>query len=165
MDIPNHFQDDYKDQIPGEVIVEEEAGALDGFLGGIHLGYAYLFESNFTLGVEGYGNLTSREFQEAEDASQKWKNTMAYGGSLVSGYLVNGGNLIYGRVGAGMGQFEDPDDKAVTSTQMSFQYGLGFETTVTQRIALRGEYSFDRYENLTPADEHFTLGINFSFWF
>jgi len=140
MDIPNHFRDDSTDYIPGVEVVEEEKSAVDGFLGGVTLGYLYQFgDSRWVMGAEGYVTLTNRDFEESNDEQAKWNNTFGSGAALTGGYLVKGSNLFYGRMGAGAGTFESKEDKTITMSKMSYQYGGGAETMITKRFAIRVE--------------------------
>ena len=162
MDIPNHFRDNSKTLVPGVAVAEEEKSALDGFLGGVTLGYLYQFDDTpWVVGVEGYGTVTSRDFEETNDHTAKWKNTFGTGGAILAGYMIKGSNMLYGRVGAGAGTFEKKGDKTVTMNKTAASYGFGAETMLTKRFAFRVEYSHDSYADLTPADEHFTFAIDF----
>ena len=162
MDIPNHFQDDSKDQVPGVAVTEEESSALDGFLGGVEVGYMFqIGQTPWFVGGEAFANITDRDFEEANDRDMIWRNTFASGGSVLAGYRIKRSNILYLRTGASVATFEKEGNKEETMSKIGLQYGLGGETVVTKRFAFRLEYSRDRYADMSPADEHFTFAVNF----
>ncbi len=162
LDMPNHFQDDSKDAVPGVAVTEEESSALEGYLGGLEVGYLFQFgHSPWFVGGEGFVSIMDRDFEEANDRTAYWRNTFASGGSLLAGYRVKRSNIIYLRTGASFGTFEKEGQKEETMSKIALQYGLGGETVVTKRFSFRVEYSRDRYADMTPSDEHFTFAVNF----
>lgn len=162
MDMPNHFQDDSRDAVPGVAVAEEETSALEGYLGGLELGYLFqIGQSSWFVGGEAFVSITDRDFEPVNERTTSWRNTFSSGGSVLAGYRVKRSNIVYLRTGASVGTFEKEGQKDETMSKIALQYGAGGETVVTKRFSFRVEYSRDRYADMTPSDEHFTFAVNF----
>jgi outer membrane immunogenic protein len=171
----------------GTFLSANPAIALNGFVGGLFLGYGQYFD-NFYLGAEALGNWNG--------STQNWSTTVGslsytnktqvngtWGLSLLPGVKLNDATLGYLRLGYDWTNFKTNESQssgtgpAPTTTSVSksnssggFNYGLGVETLLTGNWSVRTEFTHTNYNSFNsaftsfnPSNNQFMLGLLYHF--
>lgn len=146
---------------------------VNGFTGGVFLGYGYFFKNNFYLGGEGLLNYTDASINYSiTDPSTSYytKITTAGGASLalLPGYKLTPTSLIYARLGYNWDHIKATETSFSTSTNTtkwshSFAYGLGLESLVYRNWSMRLEYTYTNnnwFKSSLGAGTHFNVTNN-----
>lgn len=160
---------------------------VNGWLGGLFLGYGKVFNSWYYLGGEIFGNYAN--------SSQGWDATLSgpvgysanaemnssYGLAILPGLKLTDATLTYIRLGYTWANFKytesasTPASASNSSTEGGFAYGVGMETLITGNWSLRGEYTYTNYNNfstsmnatsgtsINPSASQYTLGLIYHF--
>lgn len=133
-------------------------GAHNGYTGGVFVGYRYAFARNWMVALEG----------ELEDSSSDWSRQRSPGGRQFSvdkhdttglalrvGYRLDDGSVLYVRGGPVRTRFDttwlkgdDPANYVDRDDRVSGErYGVGADMPLGQRLFLRMEYTFTRYDD------------------
>lgn len=157
-----------------------------GFLGGLFLGYGHYFDI-FYLGAEIFGNYTSASASYTDSFNALLTGNAAalynqvtfrgsYGAGLLPGLKVNDKTLFYLKAAYSRANVKVNENvsSSVASANLTtlkwingFNYGLGLETLLCDRVSLRGEYTHTNYSSfysklnakVSPADNQFMLGL------
>lgn len=160
---------------------------VNGWLGGLFLGYGKVFNNWYYLGGEVFGNYAN--------SSQGWDATLAgpvgyssnaemnssYGLAVLPGLKLTDSTLTYIRLGYTWANFKYNETGTTvgsasnSSTEGGFTYGVGMETLITGNWSLRGEYTYTNYDNfntsmsatsatsINPSASLYTLGVIYHF--
>lgn len=160
--------------------------AVNGWLGGLFLGYGTTWNNLYYLGGEIFGNYA--------DSSQGWDATLnttnygsnaemnsSYGLALLPGLKLTDTTLTYIRLGYTWANFKYSEtasgigSASNSNTEGGFTYGVGMETLITGNWSLRGEYTYTNYNNfstsmnatssssINPSASQYTLGVIYHF--
>lgn len=132
-----------------------------GFFGSIFAGASTLYDQYF-LALEANANFSTvalssynQEYVHANfsNTSIKIKNT--WGVSLLPGYQFTPETLFYGRAGVSTNKIQQKTSDTslfnFNSWRTGFRYGLGIKQAITERLALRIEYSRITYNGMISA--------------
>lgn len=130
-----------------------------GIFGTLFVGINRVYNNIFYLAAEINGNLSTtastgfnREFVNGtfSDTSIKIKNSL--GISLLPGYQFTPNTLFYGRLGLTNSEFKvntsDISLANFSKRRNGFRYGLGIQQSITQRLAVRMDYSRINYKSI-----------------
>lgn len=126
--------------------------AGSGIFGTLFGGFGGVVKNQFYLAGEINGNLSSLGFTghnyeyihlSASETILKIKNTV--GLSILPGYQFSPATLFYGRLGVANSKFQqDTSDISLMNfgkRRSGFRYGLGVKQAITDRLAVRMDYS------------------------
>lgn len=162
-------------------------GSLNGWMGGLFLGYGRYLTNLFYLGGELNGNYNGTEYAthsrydnvsgNSVSVNSKVKGT--WGLSLLPGLMLNNASLGYLRLGYNWTQFQSNASGTLASvafsgsnnsTEGGFVFGLGLETLLYQNWSVRTEFDHTWYSSyninnasVSPAGNEFTLGLLYHF--
>lgn len=130
-----------------------------GVFGTLFGGYSWLVKQ-FYLAAEVNGNISSTVFKGSNfesvhgtASSTKYEMPHSVGVSVLPGYFLLPTSLLYVRAGYTNGEFKSKTtDISLANTSKSldgFRYGLGLKQTITEKVALRLDYSRIDYNNVT----------------
>lgn len=130
---------------------------IDGFEGGVFLGFRHQFPSRFVLGAEGGADLsgvdgTYSTTVGANTANIEFQKNHQLFFDVTLGFVVQDNMLIYGLIGyqnveleaeallngASLGSEDDEFD--------AWRFGAGVERAVDERFSVRGQVYFTDYE-------------------
>ena len=135
-----------------------EGAGINGIGGTVVAGYDFPIGENAFLGVEANFDILSAEAGD-DDLGFKVKNS--FGGSARLGFNVSDGTAVYGRVGYQRGRAtEQFDGESFSGSRDGLRFGLGLETNLSQKTALRFEYSRTRYSLGLDSEDREFLGID-----
>lgn len=139
--------------------------------GGIFAGYGQVLNTAYYLGAEAFARYahltaTNSSFSERESdlstynslsVDTKW----AYGAALKFGYLPTAKTMIYVLAGVETAKFDCHGSHAESGSEgfshdydfdkqaVAFMPGVGIETMLTDKISLRGQYTYADYSNFS----------------
>ncbi len=157
-----------------------------GGVGGLFVGYGYLFNNHFYLGSEFDGNYNPTQGQLWTSRTDAFYNEMigsnfGYNFSLLPGYAITKHVLLYTRFGVGQTKYSDASyingEQKTQSQAWSVDYlmGAGLRYLLNDHVSLRGEYTcylsprFDLYSSskktnsLQPEYNQIDVGISYTF--
>ena len=121
-----------------------EGLGVSGIGGTIFLGYDLPLGEKAFAGVEANADLASADDDANTGLEAKW----GWGVSGRLGYKLNDSTAAYARVGYARGQFGVKGcGKACNSWGDAVRYGAGLETSVSQNVSLRAEFSQYNFES------------------
>ena len=162
--------------------------SVNGWLGGLFLGYGMTWNNWYYLGGEIFGNYAN--------SSQGWDTTLnvsganygsnaemnsSYGLAVLPGLRLTDSTLTYIRLGYTWANFKYNESSTAvgsasnSSTEGGFTYGVGMETLITGNWSLRGEYTYTNYNNfstsmaagssssINPSAGQYSLGVIYHF--
>lgn len=134
-----------------------EGAGINGLGGTIIAGYDFPIGEKAFIGVEGNFDLLSAE---AGDSDVGFKVKNSFGGSARLGFNVSESTALYGRVGYQRGRAsESLDGESFSGSRDGLRFGLGVETSLSTKTALRFEYNRTRYSLGLDSEEKEFLGI------
>jgi outer membrane immunogenic protein len=145
---------------------------LDGFGGGMLLGYNYQLD-NLVLGLEGDAAFLNVEGSSALPAPHEQSIDTTFGARMRLGYAIDN-TMLFFQGGLTAGQF-DADLAAggniASKTLLGWQIGGGVEHAFTDNWTARADYLYTDYEKVTgnppvtfnPDGHTIRLGINYLF--
>ncbi|HTM63122.1 MAG TPA: outer membrane beta-barrel protein [Gammaproteobacteria bacterium] len=117
-------------------------------------GYGSVLSQSFYLAGEFFATLGTAEIS----TSNLMKTSYGFGISALPGLMLNDNTMAYVRAGLVRSRFS-----SVNSMVTGGQLGLGLQTSVTQNMDLRGEYTYTDYKNVgtinSPRTDEYTLGL------
>jgi len=156
--------------------LKSDLGATTGIFG-VSGGYGALVNPRVYLGAEVLLNASAGKVDAVSidtdeiSGSVKFKTKYTYGLSIIPGYMLTNDTMLYARAGVVNSLFnvkaeafglEDSNDKRATGGQ----FGLGLKTKLTQKVDLRGEYSYTNYKSfkvddvkVNPSSGQATVGL------
>ena len=154
----------------------------NGWAERLKLGYGYQFNNNYYLGAEIFGGYAQALKPEQFNRSFNTE-TYSFGASLLPGYIVNQGNLLFARLGYIATHFSNYNGAVAFGSASSYnklanggELGLGYETALMNNLSLVLECDYDQYASFTTAatsegqvnkykfsDTMATLGLNYRF--
>lgn len=159
-----------------------------GIAGGLFAGYGMQFDGPWYLGAELWANASnagasthSITFTDADSLSSDIQGNWSWGVSVLPGYKVNCGTLLYSRLGYARhrlkttASFTDADLGRTFSHNNSdwfsgFEYGIGLETVVAGPWSVRGEFDHTflgsnthNFTTYSASDNQFSLGLVYHF--
>ena len=164
-------------------LVTNPAIAINGWTGGLFLGYGQYLSSLFYLGGEIFGNVNgASQTYSISDASgsysSKFETNGSYGLALLPGLKLNDSSLGYLRLGwkwanlkaqetLGGGAFAS----SKSNTSNGFNFGVGIDTLLVDNWSVRGDFSHTWFNSFTssfgtkfnPSDNLFMLGLEYHF--
>jgi len=109
--------------------------------------------------IEATDSQVDVSFSKQKDTARtiSTEQNSGYGLSLRGGYIVDNGSLLYLRAGAVRSEFDtyytinnEPDGAFKKSTdQDGFRYGVGADIPASERLFVRMEYDYTRYDDKT----------------
>lgn len=140
-------------------------GSYRGVPFNVFAGYGGVLTESFYLAGELIGTITSGVIAD----NGKIKSTYGYGASILPGIMLSDRTLTFVRLGVVRTRFSD-----ISTSQTGGQFGLGFQTGLTQSIDLRGEYDFTAYRSVSnrfggvnystkPRQDAFNLSLVYKF--
>jgi opacity protein-like surface antigen len=168
--------------VPG-VFATSGAAAVNGWLGGLYLGYGQYMTNMFYLGGEVFGNVSGAQQSQNVSFGVSTATTKAtvngnYGLALVPGLRLNDTSLGYIKLGwnwANIKQQASSAGAVVTSTSKTntsngFDLGLGIETLIVDNWSVRSEFNhtwFSSFSNggvtTNASDNQYTVGVSYHF--
>lgn len=161
-----------------------------GIFGSLFAGYA-ITRNSFYVASEINGNLSSASFKSSNAeayhsnvSKTRYKMNDTFGISVLPGYLLSDNTLFYARAGYSNAQFKITGNDASLGhsnhRKNGFRYGLGIKQALSQRVALRMDYSrinynstrlatldvlsnFAKNTSITPRQQLIELGIVINF--
>lgn len=129
-----------------------------GVFGTLFLGYGYL-HNNWYLAGEVNGNISSTSSKTSNDefvhlsfTSTTLKIKNSYGFSVLPGYQYTPYTLFYGRLGLQNSEIQErTSDISLAnfdSRKNGFRYGVGMKQVITNRLAVRIDYSLVNYNSI-----------------
>lgn len=147
--------------------------SVKGIKGGLHVGYGWMVQRLFYVGVEAYGKLSNMEGNQqaypgqagalavaAANSTWKAKHTNSFGAALRLGGVINS-MLTYVKVGieSAAWKFEQahsrgvfgatPETNLVTDSKSrrltGIPFGIGMEAKLTERLTFGGELTYTHY--------------------
>ena len=129
---------------------------------GLSLGYNHRFGHYFYLAEElSYQflqtKLTAGNFSTTPTREHKVRDGMRIGFSIVPGFTINKANVIYTRLGIEHAKFKNTgsEDSDILGNganfheyKNGFRTGIGYETALTDRLSLNGEYDYTIYKRI-----------------
>ncbi|WP_298626852.1 outer membrane beta-barrel protein [uncultured Legionella sp.] len=151
------------EELPGHPssfdVINKSHLSATGVFGTLFAGYGTLVHDNYYLAGEANLNISttqSRSYnheyyhQSFADTVIKIKNSI--GLSILPGYQFTSNTLFYGRLGITNSTFkENTTDISLfnyTTKKTGFRYGLGVKQNITNRLALRMDYSRIDYASI-----------------
>lgn len=133
-----------------------------GLFGTLFAGYGALVKNNFYLAAEVNGNVSStksktsnNEFVHQSFTSSTLKINNSFGISVLPGYQFSPTTLFYGRLGYANGKIRqitsDTSLANFSERKNGFRYGLGIKQNITEKVALRMDYSRIDYSPINTA--------------
>ena len=126
-----------------------------GAMGEVFAGYGKKF-GNLYAGLEANANLSDREanltlVDGASSVTSNLTHKYDYGFAFRGGVFPADNTLLYGKIGATWGMFED---KAVNTSQTltGLQVGLGVETALNSVLTVRADWTYVDYKTATYTD-------------
>lgn len=124
----------------------------NGWNGRLFGGYSWNYR-NFMLGGEIFGSISSAEGKDSvvtNSYNSKISVGSSFGASVLPGYKMPTGQLLYGRLGYISTDFTVKDSSTGGSNtthqwQGGFNVGLGFEIPLTKGFSTRMEYDYIKY--------------------
>ena len=131
-----------------------------GVFGTLFAGYGYHYHNRSYLAGEVNGNISStvfnasnREAIHGTHSSNHYKINNTFGVSLLPGFQFTPDTLFYGRVGYTNAGFKvstsDSSLQNVDKRKDGFRWGLGGKRAISERMALRMEFSQSNYGSTT----------------
>lgn len=161
-----------------------------GIFGSLFAGYA-ITRHTFYLASEINANLSSATYKSSNVETYHsnvsktyYKMNNAFGISILPGYLLSDTTLLYTRAGYSNAQFKITGNDASLGNsnhrKNGFRYGLGIKQALSQRVALRMDYSrinynstrlatldtlsnFAKNTSITPRQQLIELGVVINF--
>lgn len=163
--------------------------AVNGWLGGLFLGYGMTWNNFYYLGGEVFGNYAnSSQGWDAASLSaggsygSNAEMNSSYGLALLPGLRLTDSTLTYIRLGYTWAHFKYNESSSTlglsasnSSTEGGFTYGIGMETLITGNWSLRGEYTYTNYNSfgtsmnatssssINPSASQYSLGVIYHF--
>lgn len=120
-----------------------EGLGINGVGGTIVAGYDFAIGADAFLGVEANFDVLSAE---AGDSDFGFKVKNSFGGSTRLGFNISDSAAIYGRIGYQRGRATDQvDGESFSGSRDGLRFGLGLETSLSQKASVRFEYNRTRY--------------------
>ena len=120
----------------------------------VFAGYGSLLSQSFYLAGELTATLGTGEIS----TSNGMKTSYGFGLSALPGFMLNDNTMAFARVGYVKSRFS-----SLNSMVSGGQIGLGLQTSLTQAMDLRGEYTYTDYSNVgaarSPRADEYTLGL------
>ncbi|RUR15680.1 hypothetical protein ELY21_14330 [Legionella sp. km535] len=172
-------------------VINKSHASATGIFGSLFAGYGTLAYKNFYFAAEANGTLSATQsnsynFEFIHNTFShtviKLKNTI--GISILPGYQYSSDTLFYGRLGLTSGRFQvnttDISLANFSKKRTGFRYGLGINQNITNRLALRMDYSRITYNDtntstfdpvgvvikstqMTPNEQLVEFGLVFNF--
>lgn len=129
-------------------------------------GYGGVVSDSFYLAGELTGTITSASLSDDHGL----KSSYGLGASILPGIMINDQTLAFARIGIVDTKF--PTSKG--DKRVGGQFGVGLQTKLTEKVALRGEYDYVAYKAKTvrsnnqgfsvgPRSDQFTVGLIYNF--
>ncbi|MDF2529895.1 MAG: hypothetical protein K0Q57_775 [Gammaproteobacteria bacterium] len=145
----------------------------DGIAERLKLGYNYQVNSWFDIGTEAFTEFTQGIGAQLLGTTINKEGT-GYGLSILPGYIMDPSDLLFTRLGLVRTNFEGLQHMSPTYSEstLGYQFGIGFETALTQALSLVIEYDYTAYKAITVPnsansysyfDNLFSLGLNYHF--
>jgi opacity protein-like surface antigen len=137
----------------------------------LKLGYQYQVNSWFDIGAEAFTEFTQGIGAQLLGTTVNKENT-GYGLSILPGYIMDPSDLLFTRLGLVRTQFEGLLHLSPTYSEnvTGYQFGIGFESALTQSLSLVLEYDYTVYKGFQIShtefnyfDNLFSLGLNYHF--
>ena len=129
-------------------------GVFRGIPVKLFAGYGSLLSQSFYLAGEIFGTLGTGEIS----TSNNMKTSYGMGVSVLPGLMLNDSTMMYARAGVVRSRFS-----SVNKMANGGQLGLGMQTSLTQNMDVRGEYTYTDYSNVgvvkSPRADEYTLGL------
>lgn len=160
---------------------DESAYGDAGFGGGLFAGYGRSFD-RWYVGIEAEAERASTDIAHSNDKLESLTLAVdrgdSYALSLLGGYHLAGGELLYLRLGRVRTDFDtfftvnDAPQDAIDTTyeQDGTRYGVGTDIPIDSRLFVRMDYSHTTYDKFRagtdtfdPAESYFRLGVGWKF--
>lgn len=129
-------------------------GVFRGIPVKVFAGYGSLLSQSFYLAGELTATLGTGEIS----TSNNMKTSYGFGLSALPGFMLNDNTMAFARVGYVKSRFS-----SVNKMVNGGQFGLGMQTSLTQAMDVRGEYTYTDYSNAgtvrSPRADEYTLGL------
>lgn len=172
----------------GLVASTSSQNSATGLAGGLYAGYGKYLQRIIYLGAEVYGNAVNAQssgngnvalggLSSSYNTSFKVNNN--YGISILPGLKVNDAALLYLRLGYGWSHLKGSAtaealgasfSNSRSSTQGGFEYGLGIETAICEKMSIRAQYTHANYGSFnglatqySTSSNQFMFGLGYHF--
>lgn len=139
--------------------VDTVAANYTGFPVNLFAGYGGVVSQSFYLAGELTGTVGTFS---SSSTNNSIRTTYGFGASLIPGVMMSDRTLSFARFGAVRTRFNNKN-----TTVTGGQVGLGMQTSLTQNIALRGEYDYTMYRSFSnvskPHAGEASVGVVYSF--
>ncbi|OAI47732.1 hypothetical protein AYO45_01380 [Gammaproteobacteria bacterium SCGC AG-212-F23] len=157
----------------------------NGWNGRLMGGYGATFYNNYYLGGEAFIGTTGASGKDSVNAlggmmpyKGKFSAGTSYGVSVLPGYKLNSGSLVYARLGFIQTDFKVNDWSNTLGSNMTnwtsgFDTGIGFEIPIYNKISAKLEYEYINYNSFnhngtvsssnSPVDNRGSLSIAYHF--
>lgn len=140
-------------------VINKSHLSATGLFGTLFAGYGTVFQNNLYLGAEINGNLSSTESKgyNHEFVHNSFSDTVikikrSIGISVLPGYQFTPATLFYGRLGVTNSTIQvntsDISLENFSKQRNGFRYGLGIKQNITDRLAVRMDYSRIDYNTI-----------------
>lgn len=129
-------------------------GVFRGIPVKLFAGYGTMLGQSFYLAGEVLGTLGTGDIS----TSNNMKTSYGMGASVLPGVMLNDNAMMFVRAGVVRSRFP-----SVGKMSNGGQLGLGMQTSLTQNMDVRGEYTYTEYSNVgavkSPRTDEYTLGL------
>ena len=139
-----------------------------GSMATLFIGYGELYRPPIYFGGELFANTTATQSgtKTINNITGTIKQTYSYGVSALPGVMLGARVMAYGRLGYVRTRFKVRTNTSGNNTVLGTQFGLGLQGCVSDRLDLRGEYTYTNYRSLTafnttfnPHNAQYSIGV------